>query len=61
MGLKYWLESINLTGSLILNGADIHSTTGENIETYTLSAYLTGFGGIEVPANNKVARILLPE
>ena len=54
VGLKYWLESINLTGSLILNGADIHSTTGENIETYTLSAYLTGFGGIEVPANNKV-------
>lgn len=56
VGLKYWLEAVNvLPGqSLILNGSELSPTSELNKETYTLSAYVTGIGGIEVPENNKV-------
>ena len=56
VGLKYWLEAVNvLPGQfLVLNGSEINSTPEPNKETFTLSAYLTGRGGIEVPENNKV-------
>ena len=55
VGLKYWLESLNLQEgkSLVLYGKGLDETV-ENAETYTLSAYLTGAGGITIPENNVV-------
>lgn len=56
LGLKYWIESFNIrpASRLVLNGKPLGATTDSDEETYTLSAYLTGSGGIEVPSNNKV-------
>lgn len=58
VGLKYWIESINITGNtLVLYGKDADSKFAddkENPDTYTLSAYLTGTGGITVPKNTTV-------
>uniref|UniRef100_UPI00272CCF13 hypothetical protein n=1 Tax=uncultured Parasutterella sp. TaxID=1263098 RepID=UPI00272CCF13 len=55
VGLKYWLESLNLQDgkNLVLYGKGLDETV-ENAETYTLSAYLTGAGGITIPENNVV-------
>lgn len=58
VGLKYWVESINITGdSLILYGKTENSVLADNKENpdvYTLSAYLTGSGGITIPENSTV-------
>lgn len=58
VGLKYWIESLNITGNtLVLYGKDSVSKfadDNENPDTYTLSAYLTGTGGITVPKNTTV-------
>ena len=53
--MKYWLESLNLQDgkNLVLYGKGLNETV-ENAETYTLSAYLTGAGGITIPENNVV-------
>ena len=54
VGLKYWLESINIANRLVLKGSDVNSTESNDVEAYTLSAYLTGVGGIDIPEDNKV-------
>lgn len=58
VGLKYWIESINITGnSLILYGKTENSVFADgkdNTDVYTLSAYLTGSGGITIPENSTV-------
>lgn len=59
LGLKYWLESLSLAAgkNLIIYGKNDNATFAsgkENPDTYTLSAYLTGSGGITVPDNNTV-------
>ena len=58
VGLKYWIESINIRGeSLILYGKNENSVFAENNDNpdvYTLSAYLTGSGGITIPENSTV-------
>lgn len=58
VGLKYWIESINITGdSLILYGKtenSVFADNKENPDVYTLSAYLTGSGGITIQENSTV-------
>lgn len=58
VGIKYWLESLNLSGGLlILYGKTDDSTFAdgrENSDTFTLSAYLTGKGGILIPNDTTV-------
>lgn len=58
VGLKYWLESINILSgqNLVLKGKVGNSSfaDGEDPTTYTLSAYLTGGGNVVIPSNNTV-------
>lgn len=61
IGIKYWLKSLNILDNkmLTLNGVTENTDIGTTVsidpqERYTLSAELTGNGGVLIPENNIV-------
>lgn len=61
IGIKYWLKSLNILDNkmLTLNGVTENTDIGTTVsidpqERYTLSAELTGNGGVVIPENNIV-------